>query len=216
MKDPAVRQGGMALNLEIRTERLTNSVMSMCETLCSQHEICIQMLERRDYQTVYKVMKKEQRISRMAEMVNHQVMELMPLVQPVPATLRRLLVSSHISFELLHMRGSARAAAEFADSCEDEDLRIYVEELERSLILTLRVVIGMYGRNSLDDMKTAVQRVAMTENIISEFTQMTNAESAWPQLTESIRQMLCGIRNICEDVSYLCTGEIKETSELRS
>lgn len=57
--------------------------------------------------------------------------------------------------------------AEFADSCEDEDLRIYVEELERSLILTLRVVIGMYGRNSLDDMKTAVQRVAMTENIIS-------------------------------------------------
>ncbi len=216
MKDPAVRQGGMALNLEIRTERLTNSVMSMCETLCSQHEICIQMLERRDYQTVYKVMKKEQRISRMAEMINHQVMELMPLVQPVPATLRRLLVSSHISFELLHMRGSARAAAEFADSCEDEDLRIYVEELERSLILTLRVVIGMYGRNSLDDMKTAVQRVAMTENIISEFTQMTNAESAWPQLTESIRQMLCGIRNICEDVSYLCTGEIKETSELRS
>ena len=216
MKDPAVRQGGIALNLEIRTERLTNSVMSMCETLCSQHEICIQMLERRDYQTVYKVMKKEQRISRMAEMVNHQVMELMPLVQPVPATLRRLLVSSHISFELLHMRGSARAAAEFADSCEDEDLRIYVEELERSLILTLRVVIGMYGRNSLDDMKTAVQRVAMTENIISEFTQMTNAESAWPQLTESIRQMLCGIRNICEDVSYLCTGEIKETSELRS
>ena len=216
MKDPAVRQGGMALNLEIRTERLTNSVMSMCETLCSQHEICIQMLERRDYQTVYKVMKKEQRISRMAEMVNHQVMELMPLVQPVPATLRRLLVSSHISFELLHMRGSARAAAEFADSCEDEDLRIYVEELERSLILTLRVVIGMYGRNLLDDMKTAVQRVAMTENIISEFTQMTNAESAWPQLTESIRQMLCGIRNICEDVSYLCTGEIKETSELRS
>ena len=216
MKDPAVRQGGMALNLEIRTERLTNSVMSMCETLCSQHEICIQMLERRDYQTVYKVMKKEQRISRMAEMINHQVMELMPLVQPVPATLRRLLVSSHISFELLHMRGSARAAAEFADSCEDEDLRIYVEEVERSLILTLRVVIGMYGRNSLDDMKTAVQRVAMTENIISEFTQMTNAESAWPQLTESIRQMLCGIRNICEDVSYLCTGEIKETSELRS
>ena len=210
MKDP------MALNLEIRTERLTNSVMSMCETLCSQHEICIQMLERRDYQTVYKVMKKEQRISRMVEMINHQVMELMPLVQPVPATLRRLLVSSHISFELLHMRGSARAAAEFADSCEDEDLRIYVEELERSLILTLRVVIGMYGRNSLDDMKTAVQRVAMTENIISEFTQMTNAESAWPQLTESIRQMLCGIRNICEDVSYLCTGEIKETSELRS
>ncbi|MEE0774695.1 MAG: hypothetical protein U0M47_06885 [Merdibacter sp.] len=204
------------MNLEIRTERLTNSVMSMCETLCSQHEICIQMLERRDYQTVYKVMKKEQRISRMAEMINHQVMELMPLVQPVPATLRRLLVSSHISFELLHMRGSARAAAEFADSCEDEDLRIYVEELERSLILTLRVVIGMYGRNSLDDMKTAVQRVAMTENIISEFTQMTNAESAWPQLTESIRQMLCGIRNICEDVSYLCTGEIKETSELRS
>ena len=204
------------MNLEIRTERLTNSVMSMCETLCSQHEICIQMLERRDYQTVYKVMKKEQRVSRMAEMVNHQVMELMPLVQPVPATLRRLLVSSHISFELLHMRGSARAAAEFADSCEDEDLRIYVEELERSLILTLRVVIGMYGRNSLDDMKTAVQRVAMTENIISEFTQMTNAESAWPQLTESIRQMLCGIRNICEDVSYLCTGEIKETSELRS
>ncbi len=216
MKDPAVRQGGMALNLEIRTERLTNSVMSMCETLCSQHEICIQMLERRDYQTVYKVMKKEQRISRMVEMINHQVMELMPLVQPVPATLRRLLVSSHVSFELLHMRGSARAAAEFADSCEDEDLRIYVEELERSLILTLRVVIGMYGRNSLDDMKTAVQRVAMTENIISEFTQMTNAESAWPQLTESIRQMLCGIRNICEDVSYLCTGEIKETSELRS
>lgn len=216
MKDPAVRQGGMALNLEIRTERLTNSVMSMCETLCSQHEICIQMLERRDYQTVYKVMKKEQRISRMVEMINHQVMELMPLVQPVPATLRRLLVSSHISFELLHMRGSARAAAEFADSCEDEDLRIYVEELERSLILTLRVVIGMYGRNSLDDMKTAVQRIAMTENIISEFTQMTNAESAWPQLTESIRQMLCGIRNICEDVSYLCTGEIKETSELRS
>ena len=216
MKDPAVRQGGMALTLEIRTERLTNGVMSMCETLCSQHEICIQMLERRDYQTVYKVMKKEQRISRMAEMINHQVMELMPLVQPVPATLRRLLVSSHISFELLHMRGSARAAAEFADSCEDEDLRIYVEELERSLILTLRVVIGMYGRNSLDDMKTAVQRVAMTENIISEFTQMTNAESAWPQLTESIRQMLCGIRNICEDVSYLCTGEIKETSELRS
>ena len=216
MKDPAVRQGGMALNLEIRTERLTNSVMSMCETLCSQHEICIQMLERRDYQTVYKVMKKEQRISRMVEMINHQVMELMLLVQPVPATLRRLLVSSHISFELLHMRGSARAAAEFADSCEDEDLRIYVEELERSLILTLRVVIGMYGRNSLDDMKTAVQRVAMTENIISEFTQMTNAESAWPQLTESIRQMLCGIRNICEDVSYLCTGEIKETSELRS
>ena len=216
MKDPAVRQGGMALNLEIRTERLTNSVMSMCETLCSQHEICIQMLERRDYQTVYKVMKKEQRISCMVEMINHQVMELMPLVQPVPATLRRLLVSSHISFELLHMRGSARAAAEFADSCEDEDLRIYVEELERSLILTLRVVIGMYGRNSLDDMKTAVQRVAMTENIISEFTQMTNAESAWPQLTESIRQMLCGIRNICEDVSYLCTGEIKETSELRS
>ena len=216
MKDPAVRQGGMALNLEIRTERLTNSVMSMCETLCSQHEICIQMLERRDYQTVYKVMKKEQRISRMVEMINHQVMELMPLVQPVPATLRRLLVSSHISFELLHMRGSARAAAEFADSCEDEDLRIYVEELERSLILTLRVVIGMYGRNSLDDMKTAVQRVAMTENIISEFTQMTNVESAWPQLTESIRQMLCGIRNICEDVSYLCTGEIKETSELRS
>lgn len=204
------------MNLEIRTERLTNSVMSMCETLCSQHEICIQMLERRDYQTVYKVMKKEQRISRMAEMINHQVMELMPLVQPVPATLRRLLVSSHISFELLHMRGSARAAAEFADSCEDEDLRIYVEELERSLILTLRVVIGMYGRNSLDDMKTAVQRVAMTEDIISEFTQMTNAESAWPQLTESIRQMLCGIRNICEDVSYLCTGEIKETSELRS
>lgn len=204
------------MNLEIRTERLTNSVMSMCETLCSQHEICIQMLERRDYQTVYKVMKKEQRISRMAEMINHQVMELMPLVQPVPATLRRLLVSSHISFELLHMRGSARAAAEFADSCEDEDLRIYVEELERSLILTLRVVIGMYGRNSLDDMKTAVQSVAMTENIISEFTQMTNAESAWPQLTESIRQMLCGIRNICEDVSYLCTGEIKETSELRS
>lgn len=204
------------MNLEIRTERLTNSVMSMCETLCSQHEICIQMLERRDYQTVYKVMKKEQRISRMAEMINHQVMELMPLVQPVPATLRRLLVSSHISFELLHMRGSARAVAEFADSCEDEDLRIYVEELERSLILTLRVVIGMYGRNSLDDMKTAVQRVAMTENIISEFTQMTNAESAWPQLTESIRQMLCGIRNICEDVSYLCTGEIKETSELRS
>lgn len=204
------------MNLEIRTERLTNSVMSMCETLCSQHEICIQMLERRDYQTVYKVMKKEQRISRMAEMINHQVMELMPLVQPVPATLRRLLVSSHISFELLHMRGSARAAAEFADSCEDEDLRIYVEELERSLILTLRVVIGMYGRNSLDDMKTAAQRVAMTENIISEFTQMTNAESAWPQLTESIRQMLCGIRNICEDVSYLCTGEIKETSELRS
>ena len=204
------------MNLEIRTERLTNSVMSMCETLCSQHEICIQMLERRDYQTAYKVMKKEQRISRMAEMINHQVMELMPLVQPVPATLRRLLVSSHISFELLHMRGSARAAAEFADSCEDEDLRIYVEELERSLILTLRVVIGMYGRNSLDDMKTAVQRVAMTENIISEFTQMTNAESAWPQLTESIRQMLCGIRNICEDVSYLCTGEIKETSELRS
>lgn len=216
MKDPAVRQGGMALNLEIRTERLTNSVMSMCETLCSQHEICIQMLERRDYQTVYKVMKKEQRISRMAEMINHQVMELMPLVQPVPATLRRLLVSSHISFELLHMRGSARAVAEFADSCEDEDLRIYVEELERSLILTLRVVIGMYGRNSLDDMKTAAQRVAMTDNIISEFTQMTNAESAWPQLTESIRQMLCGIRNICEDVSYLCTGEIKETSELRS
>lgn len=216
MKDPAVRQGGMALNLEIRTERLTNSVMSMCETLCSQHEICIQMLERRDYQTVYKVMKKEQRISRMVEMINHQVMELMPLVQPVPATLRRLLVSSHISFELLHMRGSARAVAEFADSCEDEDLRIYVEELERSLILTLRVVIGMYGRNSLDDMKTAAQRVAMTENIISEFTQMTNAESAWPQLTESIRQMLCGIRNICEDVSYLCTGEIKETSELRS
>lgn len=216
MKDPAVRQGGMALNLEIRTERLTNSVMSMCETLCSQHEICIQMLERRDYQTVYKVMKKEQRISRMVEMINHQVMELMPLVQPVPATLRRLLVSSHVSFELLHMRGSARAAAEFADSCEDEDLRIYVEELERSLILTLRVVIGMYGRNSLDDMKTAVQRVAMTENIISEFTQMTNAESAWPQLTESIRQMLCGIRNICEDVSYLCTGEIKETSDLRS
>ena len=204
------------MNMEIRTERLTNSVMSMCETLCSQHEICIQMLERRDYQTVYKVMKKEQRISRMVEMINHQVMELMPLVQPVPATLRRLLVSSHISFELLHMRGSARAAAEFADSCEDEDLRIYVEELERSLILTLRVVIGMYGRNSLDDMKTAVQRVAMTENIISEFTQMTNAESAWPQLTESIRQMLCGIRNICEDVSYLCTGEIKETSELRS
>ena len=204
------------MNLEIRTERLTNSVMSMCETLCSQHEICIQMLERRDFQTVYKVMKKEQRISRMVEMINHQVMELMPLVQPVPATLRRLLVSSHISFELLHMRGSARAAAEFADSCEDEDLRIYVEELERSLILTLRVVIGMYGRNSLDDMKTAVQRVAMTENIISEFTQMTNAESAWPQLTESIRQMLCGIRNICEDVSYLCTGEIKETSELRS
>lgn len=204
------------MNLEIRTERLTNSVMSMCETLCSQHEICIQMLERRDYQTVYKVMKKEQRISRMAEMINHQVMELMPLVQPVPATLRRLLVSSHISFELLHMRGSARAAAEFADSCEDEDLRIYVEELERSLILTLRVVIGMYGRNSLDDMKTAAQRVAMTDNIISEFTQMTNAESAWPQLTESIRQMLCGIRNICEDVSYLCTGEIKETSELRS
>lgn len=204
------------MNLEIRTERLTNSVMSMCETLCSQHEICIQMLERRDYQTVYKVMKKEQRISRMAEMINHQVMELMPLVQPVPATLRRLLVSSHISFELLHMRGSARTAAEFADSCENEDLRIYVEELERSLILTLRVVIGMYGRNSLDDMKTAVQRVAMTENIISEFTQMTNAESAWPQLTESIRQMLCGIRNICEDVSYLCTGEIKETSELRS
>lgn len=204
------------MNLEIRTERLTNGVMSMCETLCSQHEICIQMLERRDYQTVYKVMKKEQRISRMVEMINHQVMELMPLVQPVPATLRRLLVSSHISFELLHMRGSARAAAEFADSCEDEDLRIYVEELERSLILTLRVVIGMYGRNSLDDMKTAVQRVAMTENIISEFTQMTNAESAWPQLTESIRQMLCGIRNICEDVSYLCTGEIKETSELRS
>ena len=204
------------MNLEIRTERLTNSVMSMCETLCSQHEICIQMLERRDYQTVYKVMKKEQRISRMAEMINHQVMELMPLVQPVSATLRRLLVSSHISFELLHMRGSARAAAEFADSCEDEDLRIYVEELERSLILTLRVVIGMYGRNSLDDMKTAAQRVAMTENIISEFTQMTNAESAWPQLTESIRQMLCGIRNICEDVSYLCTGEIKETSELRS
>ena len=204
------------MNLEIRTERLTNSVVSMCETLCSQHEICIQMLERRDYQTVYKVMKKEQRISRMVEMINHQVMELMPLVQPVPATLRRLLVSSHISFELLHMRGSARAAAEFADSCEDEDLRIYVEELERSLILTLRVVIGMYGRNSLDDMKTAVQRVAMTENIISEFTQMTNAESAWPQLTESIRQMLCGIRNICEDVSYLCTGEIKETSELRS
>ena len=204
------------MNLEIRTERLTNSVMSMCETLCSQHEICVQMLERRDYQTVYKVMKKEQRISRMVEMINHQVMELMPLVQPVPATLRRLLVSSHISFELLHMRGSARAAAEFADSCEDEDLRIYVEELERSLILTLRVVIGMYGRNSLDDMKTAVQRVAMTENIISEFTQMTNAESAWPQLTESIRQMLCGIRNICEDVSYLCTGEIKETAELRS
>ena len=204
------------MNLEIRTERLTNSVMSMCETLCSQHEICIQMLERRDYQTVYKVMKKEQRISRMVEMINHQVMELMPLVQPVPATLRRLLVSSHVSFELLHMRGSARAAAEFADSCEDEDLRIYVEELERSLILTLRVVIGMYGRNSLDDMKTAVQRVAMTENIISEFTQMTNAESAWPQLTESIRQMLCGIHNICEDVSYLCTGEIKETSELRS
>ena len=204
------------MNLEIRTERLTNSVMSMCETLCSQHEICIQMLERRDYQTVYKVMKKEQRISRMAEMINHQVMELMPLVQPVPATLRRLLVSSHISFELLHMRGSARAVAEFADSCEDEDLRIYVEELERSLILTLRVVIGMYGRNSLDDMKTAAQRVAMTDNIISEFTLMTNAESAWPQLTESIRQMLCGIRNICEDVSYLCTGEIKETSELRS
>ena len=204
------------MNLEIRTERLTNSVMSMCETLCSQHEICIQMLERRDYQTVYKVMKKEQRISRMVEMINHQVMELMPLVQPVPATLRRLLVSSHISFELLHMRGSARAAAEFADSCLKEDMHLYVEELERSLILTLRVVIGMYGRNSLDDMKTAVQRVAMTENIISEFTQMTNAESAWPQLTESIRQMLCGIRNICEDVSYLCTGEIKETSELRS
>ena len=73
------------MNLEIRTERLTNSVMSMCETLCSQHEICIQMLERRDYQTVYKVMKKEQRISRMVEMINHQVMELMPLVQPVPA-----------------------------------------------------------------------------------------------------------------------------------
>ena len=206
----------MALDLVIRTERLTDCVMSMCEPVCSQHEICIQMLERRDYQTVYKVMKKEQRISRMVEMINHQVMELMPLVQPVPATLRRLLVSSHVSFELLHMRGSARAAAEFADSCEDEELRIYVEELERSLILTLRVVIGMYGRNSLDDMKTAVQRVAMTENIISEFTQMTNAESAWPQLTESIRQMLCGIRNICEDVSYLCTGELKETSELRS
>ena len=76
------------MNLEIRTERLTNSVVSMCETLCSQHEICIQMLERKEYQTAYKVMKKEQRISRMAEMINHQVMELMPLVQPVPATLR--------------------------------------------------------------------------------------------------------------------------------
>lgn len=216
MKDPAVRQGGMALNLEIRTERLTNSVVSMCETLCSQHEICIQMLERKEYQTAYKVMKKEQRISRMAEMINHQVMELMPLVQPVPATLRRLLVSSHISFELLHMRSSARATAEFADGCEDEELRIYVEELERSLILTLRVVIGMYERDSLDELKTADQRIAMTENIISEFTRMTNAESTWPQLTESIRQMLCGIRNICEGVSYLCTGEIKETSEQRS
>ena len=117
---------------------------------------------------------------------------------------------------LTSKHGSARAAAEFADSCEDEELRIYVEELERSLILTLRVVIGMYDRDSLDDMKTAAQRIAMTESIIGEFTRMTNAESTWPQLTESIRQMLCGIRNICEDVSYLCTGEIKETSELRS
>ena len=131
------------MNLETRTERLTNNVVCICETVCNQHEICIQMLEGKEYQTLYKVMKKEQRISRMAEMINHQVMELMPLVQPVPATLRRLLVSSHVSFELLHMRSSARAAAEFADSCEDEELRIYVEELERSLILTLRVVIAV-------------------------------------------------------------------------
>jgi len=96
------------LNLEIKTEKLTHSVVDICETVCSQHEICIQMLKGKEYQTLYKVMKKEQKIKKIADIIEHQIVEMTPMMNLTSAGLRRLNVSSHITFELLYIKDNAR------------------------------------------------------------------------------------------------------------
>ena len=108
------------MNLEIKTEKLTHSVVDICETVCSQHEICIQMLKGKEYQTLYKVMKKEQKIKKIADIIEHQIVEMTPMMNLTSAGLRRLNVSSHITFELLYIKDNARTVASFANHCDDE------------------------------------------------------------------------------------------------
>lgn len=202
------------MNIEIRTEKLTNNVVNICETVCKQHEICIQMLEGKEYQTLYKVMKKEQRILRLQGMIQHQIAELAPFLTTASTDSRRLFVSKKIVDEFVLMKDNARTVAEFANRCKDHDTRMYVQKIETKLVDVLRKIARSYQKEQFEEDKDLRQLFTETEHDLEEF-RIKIQPSEWKQsMIESMSLTLHSIYTICDHIYYLYTGESVSTSSV--
>ena len=204
------------MNLETRTERLTNNVVCICETVCNQHEICIQMLEGKEYQTLYKVRKKEQRITRVGEVIDRQIMELTPMLNPTSADRRRLLASSHIAYELIHIKDNARTVADFANRCTDAAARQYAWEMETLLVDALRDAAAAYQKPSAQLLDDIEELLLKTEEQLAGFRENVPSSELKQSLIESVALTLQCIRRICEQINYLYTGTTMDRQETRS
>ena len=195
------------MNLEIKTEKLTHSVVDICETVCSQHEICIQMLKGKEYQTLYKVMKKEQKIKKIADIIEHQIVEMTPMMNLTSAGLRRLNVSSHITFELLYIKDNPRTVASFANHCDDEQARGYAKEMEERLVDSLRKAALAYQNKSLAELNRIGNDIVDVSDLLCRFHDEIEPSEQKQSLMESMDLTLQCVRKICAQIHYLYTGE---------
>ncbi len=200
------------MNLESKTERLTSTVVSICETVCSQYEICIQMLDGKEYQTLYKVMKKEQRIQRMGEIIEHKIRELKPYLQGTSIDQRRLSASSNITKELIQIKDHARIVASFANRCKDPGARSCAQRTEQQFVKTLRMAMQLYQMKQLEDDSCLWTMMEDTKKSLLAFKEDVVA-SEWKQgLIESMHVTFDCVQHICDQVHHLYTGD--QTYEL--
>lgn len=195
------------MNLENKTGKVTDQVVGVCEAFCMQHEICIQILEGKHYQTLYKVIKKEQQIARMGESIHSSIKGLLPAMQTTSLHTRRLQVSDRIINELIRMKGNARTVASFADRCKDADARFYAKQMETQLIKVLRRVTDVYQDGELlteNGMFTPLNELAETLQI---FCDEVGQSELKQNLIESMRKTFSCVHNICMEIQYLYTGK---------
>ncbi len=195
------------MNLENKTEKVTDQVVGVCETLCMQHEICIQMLEGKHYQTLYKVIKKEQQIARMSESIHSSIKGLLPVMQKTSLHTRRLQVSDRIIDELIEIKGNARMVAAFANRCKDADARLYAKQMETQLIKVLRRATDVYQDGGFLTEKEMFPQLDELEEALQLFYAEVGQSELKQNLIESMKKTLACIHNICMEIQYLYTGK---------
>ena len=193
----------MAVKLDNAMEKVRNSVDSLCETIARQHEICIQMLEGKEYQTLYKVMKKEQRILRMKDVIDHQVNELTKRMQAARLDTRELAFYAHIAASLAAIKDNARSVAQFANHCEDARAKEVVRQLELALADALRKLGKLCQSTSARRVQAVARRIEEAELLFAQFQREMVPGALKQGLAQSVWQTLCCIRSICEQADQL-------------